>query len=287
MPKKEGLSMINRIIGIVMVLCAGFFVFVAVKAVVEIPKTNKQFKDAPFITDGKVDPENEGKTVIVKLSLDNMDGAVDELMGLSFSYPIVQRKVETYNKTMQGYAWENVQEEEEVLKTEYLYGAIEAGDFEIDPSLLISLGAGKDLRETDFDAQELSDFFAYYNGLQGVEYKGRYYITDTSHHFVENVDDSDVDVLNEDYYTSEVGKTRLFYQGLNTDDIQSVAIIGRQEGNRLVKDDRVDSVTTYTNVEEKDDLMRKASFTLIIGIALGILICATVIYFGVRKIIEG
>ena len=49
----------------------------------------------------------------------------------------------------------------------------------------------------------------------------------------------------------------------------------------------MDSVTTYTNVEEKDDLMRKASFTLIIGIAMGMLICATVIYFGVRKIIEG
>ena len=277
----------RRLIGIVLVVIAGFFLFVAGKAIVTSPKTNKQLKEAPFITDGKVDPANEGKTVIVKLDFSDVGPAEDDEFGFTFTYPIVHRQVERYGRTVNGYEWENVGKDGDFPNEKYFYGRINGGDFEIEPSLLVGLGAGKDIKESDFDAAELNVFLQYYNGLQGETYQGIYYITDATAAYLDDISDESIDVLNEDLYKEQVGVSRVHYKGLSGDDIKSIALIGRQEGNRLVKDDRVDTLTVYENVENKDDLVRSSGFSLYIGVAIGALISLTILYFGGRMLIEG
>ncbi len=62
--------MLKKIIGVVLILAGGFFTFAAAKAVLTNPATVNQLEEAPFITDGKIDPANEGRDIILLVSTD-------------------------------------------------------------------------------------------------------------------------------------------------------------------------------------------------------------------------
>lgn len=50
-------------------------------------------ENAPYITDGKINPDHEGKVVIVAGKLKTEEPAADEELGISFDSPILKRNV--------------------------------------------------------------------------------------------------------------------------------------------------------------------------------------------------
>lgn len=50
-------------------------------------------ENAPYITDGKINPDHEGKVVIVAGKLKTEEPAADEELGISFDSPIIRRNV--------------------------------------------------------------------------------------------------------------------------------------------------------------------------------------------------
>lgn len=50
-------------------------------------------ENAPYITDGKINPNHEGKVVIVAGKMATEEPAADEELGISFDSPIIKRNV--------------------------------------------------------------------------------------------------------------------------------------------------------------------------------------------------
>ena len=71
-------KIMSLIMGGFLILLGGFFLFVAIKAMAGKPDVKKALEEAPFITDGKLDPENEGKNIIFLISTDKLGGTVDD-----------------------------------------------------------------------------------------------------------------------------------------------------------------------------------------------------------------
>ena len=130
--------MIKKIIGVVLILTGGFFTFAAAKAVLTNPSTVNQLEEAPFITDGKVDPANEGKDIILLVSTDLIDNAEDYELGLRFEYPVIHREVEElkYDGADQ-IKWERLYSfsNEETLTDEVFFGNINGLEYKVDSSL--------------------------------------------------------------------------------------------------------------------------------------------------------
>ena len=146
------------LLALVLILVGGFFLFAAIKAIVTKPGTEAQLKNAPFITDGKVNPANEGKTVIVLVDFNKIGGAVDDLFGFTFQSPLVRRQVEVYKyESSYRFAWRRVEDGETAVDSAIFLGTPDALEYEIDPALLKSVSAGKNITEADFNQDQLKD----------------------------------------------------------------------------------------------------------------------------------
>ena len=261
------------LLALVLILVGGFFLFAAIKAIVTKPGTEAQLKNAPFITDGKVNPANEGKTVIVLVDFNKIGGAADDLFGFTFQSPLVRRQVEVYKyESSYRFAWRRVEDGETAVDSAIFLGTPDALEYEIDPALLKSVSAGKNITEADFDQDQLKEFFAYYDGLHSEVYTGVYYITDTNAAFFGDYDGKEDYSENNLYYTQheEVeGGLRVHYTCYDTRDADTVAFIGRQVGNRLIKDDRVDSGLSYEGVHTQEELLKSYNKNLSLGLLIG------------------
>lgn len=290
----------HTLLGIVLIGIGVFFVFIAIKAVAGRGDVSDVLDAAPFITDGKVDPANEGKTVILLIKNEDMrefTGAYDDEFGFHFSYPFVTRYAERLNMTADNsIVWQPVGEEGEFPNQKYFSGDMQWVDYEIDADLFRSIGgtATKNLYEEDFDADEVEALLQDYQALQFVEWDddGRdiLYLTDTEEkNFRDFETDEEDPEFNLTYYRMEdaVGSSRLHYTGINLDEVESVALIGRQEGNRLVKDESLDTLTAHENVTAKEDLIKKEKTEFGLGVLLfGFLGGGLCIFFGVRNILK-
>ena len=58
-------------------------------------------------------------------------------------------------------------------------------------------------------------------------------------------------------YAREEGSLRIRYKGLLKEQYSKIAVVGKQQGNWIVKDDRIDSMTAWKNVGDKESLKRK------------------------------
>lgn len=62
--------------------------------------------------------------------------------------------------------------------------------------------------------------------------------------------------------------------------------MGKQQGNWIVEDDRIDSMTAWKNVGDKESLIRKGTLNVIGGTLLVCIPCAFLLRFGVSKILD-
>ena len=86
--------MAKKICGIILIVCALFTAFLGIKAAGNAPGNQAIIKDAVYVADGKVLPENEGKVVIVNGTLDAPLPFVDEETGIELNSIVAYRRVE-------------------------------------------------------------------------------------------------------------------------------------------------------------------------------------------------
>ena len=282
--------MLKKIIGVVLILAGGFFTFAAVKAVFTNPATVNQLEEAPFITDGKVDPTNEGKDIILLVSTDLIDDAEDYELGLRFEYPVIHREVEElkYDGADQ-IKWERLYSfsNEETLTDEVFFGNISGLEYEVDSSLLVGLsGNSKQLKKADYKEEDLKVLFDDIQGLGAEEYNDVLYITDTDSRYFKNCDGKKASDLLWNDYTEQVGAIRISYRGTVVDNIDSIALIGKQVGNRLEKSDTIDSVSCFENVHNKEEFMKEHKKTSAFGIGFGLIVSIALLLSGVFLVVK-
>ena len=282
--------MLKKIIGVVLILAGGFFTFAAVKAVFTNPATVNQLEEAPFITDGKVDPANEGKDIILLVATDLIDDAEDYELGLRFEYPVIHREVEElkYDGADQ-IKWERLYSfsNEETLTDEVFFGNISGLEYEVDSSLLVGLsGNSKQLKKADYKEEDLKVLFDDIQGLGAEEYNDVLYITDTDSRYFKNCDGKKASDLLWNDYTEQVGAIRISYRGTVVDNIDSIALIGKQVGNRLEKSDTIDSVSCFENVHNKEEFMKEHKKTSAFGIGFGLIVSIALLLSGVFLVVK-
>ena len=278
--------MFNKIVGVVLILFGGFFTFVAGKAILGAPEVAKQLEEAPFITDGKVDPANEGKNIILLISPDIIGNATDDLFGITFEYPIVRREVEELKNDSDGKLnWHRIYDSDDGICDAAFFGSIGGLEYDIDSSLLKSLAAtSKKLGKKDYDREKLNTCLNNYKSLHTEEYNGVLYITDTDTKYFGDCDKEKVSDSNWSDYTEEVGSIRISYRVTDTGDVDSIALIGKQIGNSIVKSD-IDTIPCYENVHTREELMKKDKNTLSIGLIFGMVINIVFIVLGMLLIV--
>ena len=282
--------MIKKIIGVVLILAGGFFTFAAVKAVFTNPATVNQLEEAPFITDGKVDPTNEGKDIILLVATDLIDDAEDYELGLRFKYPVIHREVEElkYDGVDQ-IKWERLYSfnNEEALTDEVFFGNINGLEYEVDSSLLISLGGNsKQLQRADYNNEDLQALFDEIQGLGAEEYNDVLYITDTDSRYFKNCDGKKASDSLWNDYSEQVGAIKISYRGTVVDNIDSIAIVGKQVGNRLEKSDDIDSISCFENIHSKEELMKSYKKTSASGIGFGLIVSLALLLSGVFLVVK-
>ena len=109
-------------------------------------------ENAPYITDGKINPNHEGKVVIVAGKMATEEPAADEELGISFDSPIIRRNVHVMVEKGSGSdikrSWESMASSNiaRMYKSAppviTFYGVVKAGDFILDKTLLKKFAAG-------------------------------------------------------------------------------------------------------------------------------------------------
>ncbi len=285
----------GRIIGGIMVAIGGFFVIVAIMAIVGRPGTEKKIKEAAWVTDGKVDPANEGKNVILVVkNLQDFEGSYDEDFGLHFPYLGVVRYAERLEEVAYGnYKWNRQYETDKFPNQKNIFGKLKGTDYEISGDLLVSVGRLVNVHGNDLDGQELKAYLKENPSWRAEEWgslrsnsESRFYITDTDTSFFENYgEDEETSANGIKRYKQHVGGSRVYYKYRDFSDCKNVAIIGKQKGNKLVRDDSVDTIPAFENVKSKEELIKNDRLYLIGGVVVFAgLGCGALIFFGIRKI---
>lgn len=275
----------RKLVGAIMVIIGGFFVVVAIMAIVHLPETYQVIKAAPLITDGVLDLANEGKTIILQFHIEDVGDASDDELGLSFGYPCVTREVEKLTCTLENKKWEwrRVRDSEDTFGSRAFFGDTGVGDYQIEGDLLRGLALYQDLGASDFNQEELQSLLDSYSNL-GTEYwDNRFYITNSDSIFFDDYEYDGTDSSRRRSYERQEGALRIRYKGLPRDSYSKVAVIGRQEGNWIVEDERVDTLTVFENVKSPTALARRVVLMVLGGIVLAMTVCVPLIFFGVRR----
>lgn len=232
-----------------------------------------------------LDPANEGKTVVLVFDVRNMGNAVDDELGLSFQYPCVTREVEQLRCTLPNKKWEwmRVRDSAEVLGTRIFFGDVKMGDFQIEGNLLRTLALYKDLHLSDFDETELANLIDSNESFSTEVWHNQFYITNTSSiaYFDDFFDEDNASSAMRNRYEREEGSLRIRYKGLLKEQYSKIAVVGKQQGNWIVEDDRIDSMTAWKNVGDKESLIRRGTLNVIEGALLSCIACGFLLRFGI------
>jgi|GEM_PF-2137619 len=273
--------MLRRLGGCAMIVIALFFLVVIAKGIFTLPRTQEQLKEAAFIEDGVVRPENEGRLVIVLSTLEAAENARDDELGLTLPSPIAIRYVEKFVVRDDGEdwvkAWDPIDEfSTDWLKRRPLFGRASLGDFEVAEELLRSFPCGRELSPSLLDPEELATLEDYVDALT---VNGVFYLSEAPQACF-------TDGRASELYFDYEGLRRVHYRYLDLQPGDTFAVVGLQKGNRLVKDPDLDTNPVFTSARSRSDVIRQNSLFTILGMALVGIVCILLIVFGIRRVIE-
>lgn len=155
--------MAKKIIGIVLVIIGLFTAFLGVKAMKQAPEAAEKLKEAVYVADAKIYPENEGKIVIVPGKIDAELPLVDKETGLEL--PTIKASKQSWyaagvKSSGNGYDWSWMVDG--VTRT--LTAECSVGEFKLYEGMLNGLPVSVDY--SDFEASDLKeaglmDYYAY------------------------------------------------------------------------------------------------------------------------------
>ena len=269
--------------GILILICC-FFLFVSVKAMWTSPATQRQLKNAVWVEDGAVCSENEGQLVAVVFHPAEWGNAEDTDMEISFSSPVVRRTVQQLNRVGTRYLWQAVDTGSDTwLKDAVFIGTAQGENtFTLDPDLLVSMSATVECGESDFSQEDLERLTA---SVDAIYYDSYLWFSEAPYGCMQDLEE-DADDNTRALYKSYEGARRIRYNVMDVSDVESLVIVGYQQGSTLVKAEDLDAVAVYENASTLNDVLRSYKTGLSWGILIVDLLCLGLLVLAVKKIRE-
>ena len=238
----------KKIGGIILIVCALFTAFLGIKAAGNAPGNQEIIKDAVYVADGKVLPENEGKIVIVNGTLEASLPFVDEETGIELDTIVAYRHVEKARVVLGSegkedtWSWDSTISENDLGGSKKLFApGVTLGEFEVAEMLLQPVPT----------LGELEEFYI------GAEYDADWYIfTDNGMDYLYQLEfmplDEDTvyyDSLFDDNLTSKQkneGTLRVRYDVVEAGTGMDYTIIGRQNNGKLEEVEELDLIATVS-----------------------------------------
>lgn len=277
--------------GIIMIAVGAIVLFSGIRGHFAAPEIEDTLKDAVYIEDGRVLPENEGKLVVVSGKLESETPLVDSLTGMEFSYPCVTRRVDVYEKSVRDgeitWNWDAVDFDYSKegggintpsLVSTTLVAPTKIGEFNIADSFIVTLS--RPIYHEDYD--EYADILAekgwnLFGGGEDTVYLSK------SERLPVKIKKPDTKA-NRDMYGDLEGITRISYQTVAPNNPLIYTFVGIQQGNDLVESN-IDITTSYRDVKTLEEIAssNKSSSirALIFTAAIGILL----LFFGIKSLV--
>ena len=269
--------MIKKIIGFLILIIPLFFGFATIKAIVNMPETNRKLKDATLVLDGLCHKENEGKRVAAVFHFDTFEDTEDADMNIRFHSPFIHRYVQVLRYDGREYRWEEVGSytDNHIKDAAFIGTAQKDESLIIDDSLLISIGASKQAVKKHIYEQ---DFKRLENEFYVVDYNTQTWFSQAPSWLME---DSDKGTTPFDEYYEYEGSLRIRYNIIEPDKNESVTVMGIQLGNVLIKDQNLDAYPIFDG-DSLEEISQESYRNLILGILVAASLYLPLAYYGIR-----
>ncbi len=231
--------MAKKIIGIVLIIIGLFTAFLGFKAMSQAPEAAEKLKEAVYVADAKVYPENEGKVVIVPGKIEAELPLVDVKTGLKLPtikatkqswYAVGVKSVDT------GYDWSWIADG----SIQTLTAECTVGEFKLYEGMLNGLNAS--VEYDDFSSSQLKkaglmDYYAY------VVTDGVYISDDKGGHTR--------------YKDEYEGAVRYKYRIMPMDGELEYTFVGVQKNGALVRDDSLGLIASTEGILNHEEVIAK------------------------------
>ena len=231
--------MAKKIVGIVLIIIGLFTAFLGFKAMSQAPEAAARLKDAVYVADAKVYPENEGKIVIVPGKLNVISNAVDKETGLEL--PTIKASRQKWRAVSVkadgvGYDWSWTGDG----ISQNICGEVTVGEFKLYEGLLN--GMPTSLEYDDFSSSQLKkaglmDYYAY------VVTDGVYISDDKGGHTR--------------YKDEYEGAVRYKYRIMPMDGELEYTFVGIQKNGALVRDDSLGLIASTEGILNHGEVLAK------------------------------
>ena len=229
--------MSKKIIGIVLIVIGVFTAFLGIKAMGQAPEKTEKLKEAVYVADAKIYPENEGKIVIVPGKIEAELPLVDVKTGLKLPtikatkqswYAVGVKSVDT------GYDWSWIADG----SIQTLTAECTVGEFKLYEGMLNGLNAS--VEYDDFSSSQLKkaglmDYYAY------VVTDGVYISDDKGGHTR--------------YKDEYEGAVRYKYGIMPMDGELEYTFVGVQKNGALVRDDSLGLIASTEGILSFEDVL--------------------------------
>lgn len=253
--------MTKRIIGIVLAV-VGLVLGYSLLTSTEFETQAAALKNAVYLENAKILPENEGKVVILKGSLTLLEEARDPKFGLIFDSPYVRRYGEEYKDQGKDGKVDMRWVINNSLDGKF-FGKVRLGDFILENAFLINLPSAS---YEGFDPESLRE-----KKLRIDQDQSRSYITTAKRSFFENY---------------MAGPIRYRYTYVPMDRVRELTVVGIQKGNSLAFSREGFRGETYTKLMTKEEVLGKSASNAKFASIFGYVCCAALIAGGVFLVIR-
>jgi len=250
----------KKIGGIILIVCALFTAFLGIKAAGNASVNQEIIKDAVYVADGKVLPENEGKIVIVNGTLEAPLPFVDEETGIELDSIVAYRHVEKARVVLGSdekedtWSWDSTLNENDFGGSKKLVApGVTIGEFEVAEMLLQPVSTLGEL--TEFYIGEGYDVQWYIFEEKGLDYL---YQLDYM-----PLEDGVVyyDTVTRDHTTSKQkneGTLRVRYDVVEEGTSMHYTIIGRQKNGKLEEVEELDLIAAVSGHLTPEEMLGHA-----------------------------
>ncbi len=239
----------KKIVGIILIVCAMFSAFLGIKAAGNAPGNQEIIKNAVYVADGKVLPENEGKVVIVNGTLEAPLPFVDEETGIELNSIVAYRRVEkarvelgTEEDEVDTWTWDSTLNENDFGGSKKLVApGVTLGEFEVSEKLMQPIATLGELDEFYIGEDYDVEWYIFEDNGMDYLYQLEYMPLEDGTVYYDSVFD--------DYLTSKQkneGTLRVRYDVVEDGTSMDYTIIGLQENGKLEEVEELDLIATVS-----------------------------------------
>ena len=279
----------KKIGGIILIVCALFTAFLGIKAAGNASGNQEIIKDAVYVADGKVLPENEGKIVIVNGTLEAPLPFVDEETGIVLDSIVAYRHVEKARVVLGSdgkkdtWSWDSTISENDLGGSKKLVApGVTLGEFEVSEMLMQPVAT----------LGELNAFYI------GEDYDVEWYIfEDNGMDYLYQLEfmpmeDSTVyyDSVFDDNLTSKQkneGTLRVRYDVVEDGTSMHYTIIGLQKNGKLEEVEELDLIAAVSGHLTPEEMLEHVESSAKTGTIGAIAVAVVLLGVGVLLIVKG